>query len=60
MTSLTKTYPNGHIRTMTVLSVAYGEDPDTAILETAEDGAVSISLADDPALWAQLPPPEGG
>lgn len=59
MITLTKTYANGHIRTLTVVSTIYGEDPTTAILATVEDGAVSISLADDPALWAQLQNPGG-
>lgn len=52
MIQLTKTYPNGVLRIFTVES--HVVENGTATLQTAESGAVIISAADTPDLWAQL------
>lgn len=53
-TTLTHTYTNGHTRYFTVLSAVAGDEPDTAIITTVEDGDIAISAADAPALFMQL------
>lgn len=53
MTTLTKTYPNGHICHYTVTAVTTGDVADAAIVATEEDGDIVISARDEPDLWAQ-------
>ena len=55
MITLTKIYPNGFERTLQVLDVALsGDTADAAIITTADDGDMAISLSDTPDLWQQL------
>lgn len=53
-TMIEQVYPNGHIRTLTVISAIAGDIPETAIMMTSEEGAIAVSLADAPDIWAQL------
>lgn len=53
MTTLVKTYPNGHSIHYTVMSVTIGDVVDAAIVATEEDGDIVISARDEPYLWAQ-------
>lgn len=48
------TYPNALARTLTVVSVAATEDPDSVIVETADDGPVMVCRLDNEGLWQQL------
>lgn len=55
MITLTHTYPNnGYTRSLTVLSATLGDDADTAIINTADEGSIVISLHDTPGLYSQL------
>lgn len=55
MITLTHTYANnGYTRSLTVLSAALGDDANTAIINTADEGSIVVSLHDTPDLYNQL------
>jgi hypothetical protein len=50
---ITQTYPNGATRTLTITGITPQEN-NSAIIITAEDGAIAVSEADHPDLWPQI------
>ena len=50
---VTRTYPNGFVRELTVLSFDDQGD-DSGIVETVESGSVAVSKKDTPEIWQQL------
>ncbi len=54
MTTLTRTYQNGHVRTMTVVSTAVSDAGGAVIVTTAEDGDIVVTQEDMPDVYAQI------
>ena len=55
MITLPHTYANnGYIRSFIVLSATAGDEAHTAIIHTADEGCIAVSLEDTPDLYNQL------
>ncbi len=54
MTTLTITYQNGHVRTVTAVSATPSDAAGAVIVSTAEDGDIIVTQEDMPDVYAQV------
>jgi hypothetical protein len=56
MTTISFTYANGFMRQINMTAFTPGDTENTAILTTADEENIVVSLADTPDIWEQISP----